>query len=263
MPTFQFEAMDKTGQEVRDVIEAANQEEAQATIRQRGLFVTKIGVKKARKGKGEKAAGAEEGQDLRPGRRQFQGAHHLHPPVGHPPGGRPAHPPQPEDPGAAVQAGRPEELADRRLRRDRKRLHALRGHGQVAQGLQPPVRQHDQGRRGGRGPGNHLEAPGRVPGTRPVAQTQGPRGHDLPGLRRALRREHPGLHHVEDRAPVREDLQGLRHQAARHHADADQHLGAGWAGGGSSSRPSPSATGCTSSSCENSPRGGWAGTSLR
>ena len=42
MPTFQFEAMDKTGQEVRDVIEAASQEEAQATIRQRGLFVTKI-----------------------------------------------------------------------------------------------------------------------------------------------------------------------------------------------------------------------------
>jgi hypothetical protein len=29
MPIFQFEAMDKTGQEVRDVIEAANQEEAQ------------------------------------------------------------------------------------------------------------------------------------------------------------------------------------------------------------------------------------------
>ena len=41
---------------------------------------------------------------------------------------------------------------------------------------------------------------------------------DLPDLRRALRRGHPGLHHDEDRAPVREDLQGLRHQAARHHA---------------------------------------------
>ena len=62
MPTFQFEAMDKTGQEVRDVIEAANQEEAQATIRQRGLFVTKIAVKKARKGQGEKAAGAKKGK---------------------------------------------------------------------------------------------------------------------------------------------------------------------------------------------------------
>ncbi len=57
MPTFQFEAMDKTGQEVRDTIEAQTQEEAQATIKQRGLFVTKIGVKKARKGAAEKKAG--------------------------------------------------------------------------------------------------------------------------------------------------------------------------------------------------------------
>ncbi len=62
MPTFQFEAMDKTGQEVRDVIEAANQEEAQATIKQKGLFVTKIALKKARKGKGEKVAGAKKGK---------------------------------------------------------------------------------------------------------------------------------------------------------------------------------------------------------
>ena len=31
MPTFQFEAMDATGQEIRDVIDAENQEEAQAT----------------------------------------------------------------------------------------------------------------------------------------------------------------------------------------------------------------------------------------
>jgi type IV pilus assembly protein PilC len=57
MPTFQFEAMDKTGQEVRDTIDAQTQEEAQATIKQRGLFVTKIGVKKARKGQAEKKAG--------------------------------------------------------------------------------------------------------------------------------------------------------------------------------------------------------------
>ena len=46
MPQFQFEAMDATGQEVRDVIEAATQEEAQVTIRQMGYFVTKISVKK-------------------------------------------------------------------------------------------------------------------------------------------------------------------------------------------------------------------------
>ena len=62
MPIFQFEAMDKTGQEVRDTIEAENQEAAQATIKQKGLFVTKIAVKKARKGKGEKVAGAKKGK---------------------------------------------------------------------------------------------------------------------------------------------------------------------------------------------------------
>ena len=56
MPTFQFEAMDKTGQEIRDVIEAASQEEAQATIRQMGYFVTKLSVKKARKAAAEKKA---------------------------------------------------------------------------------------------------------------------------------------------------------------------------------------------------------------
>lgn len=52
MPTFQFEAMDATGQEIRDVIEAASEEEAQSTIRQMGYFVTKISVKKAAKGVG-------------------------------------------------------------------------------------------------------------------------------------------------------------------------------------------------------------------
>jgi len=46
MPTFQFEAMDATGQEIKDVIEAENQEAAQATIRQMGYFVTKINVQK-------------------------------------------------------------------------------------------------------------------------------------------------------------------------------------------------------------------------
>lgn len=49
MPTYQFEAMDATGQEIKDVIEAPSEEEAQATIRQMGYFVTKIAVKKVRK----------------------------------------------------------------------------------------------------------------------------------------------------------------------------------------------------------------------
>ncbi len=46
MPTYQFEAMDATGQEIRDEIEAPSEEEAQTTIRQMGYFVTKISVKK-------------------------------------------------------------------------------------------------------------------------------------------------------------------------------------------------------------------------
>ena len=58
MPTFQFEAMDATGQEIKDVIEAPNQDEAQATIRQMGYFVTKITVKKSR-GAAEKKKGAK------------------------------------------------------------------------------------------------------------------------------------------------------------------------------------------------------------
>lgn len=49
MPTFQFEAMDATGAEIKDVIDAPTEEEAQATIRQMGYFVTKINVKKIRK----------------------------------------------------------------------------------------------------------------------------------------------------------------------------------------------------------------------
>lgn len=50
MPTYQFEAMDATGQEIRDQIDAASEEEAQQTIRQMGYFVTKIAVKKAAAG---------------------------------------------------------------------------------------------------------------------------------------------------------------------------------------------------------------------
>ena len=69
MPTYQFEAMDATGQEIKDVIEAANQEEAQATIRQMGYFVTKISVKKSRKAAAGKK-GDKKRQDLRPRRRQ-------------------------------------------------------------------------------------------------------------------------------------------------------------------------------------------------
>jgi type IV pilus assembly protein PilC len=56
MPTFQYEAMDHTGREVKDSIDAATQEEAQQLIRQKGFFVTKISekAKKTRKAAAKK-----------------------------------------------------------------------------------------------------------------------------------------------------------------------------------------------------------------
>jgi len=64
MPTFQFEAMDSTGNEIKDVIDAPTEEEAQATIRQMGYFVTKISVKKSRKTEAEKRAGKKRGKSF-------------------------------------------------------------------------------------------------------------------------------------------------------------------------------------------------------
>jgi type IV pilus assembly protein PilC len=55
MPTYQYEAMDNSGLEVKETIEAASEQEAQTMIRERGFFVTKItekGRKKTDKTKG-------------------------------------------------------------------------------------------------------------------------------------------------------------------------------------------------------------------
>ena len=59
MPTFQYEAMDNTGREVKDTIDASTQEEAQQLIRQKGFFVTKISERSKAKKKGP--AGAKKG----------------------------------------------------------------------------------------------------------------------------------------------------------------------------------------------------------
>lgn len=55
MPTYQYEAMDNTGLEVKDTIEAPSEQEAQTMIREKGFFVTKIAEKGRRK---EKTAAA-------------------------------------------------------------------------------------------------------------------------------------------------------------------------------------------------------------
>lgn len=56
MPTYKFEAMDTSGEEVKDEIEATNEEEAQQKIKQLGYFVTKLtatgGKPKGKKKKG-------------------------------------------------------------------------------------------------------------------------------------------------------------------------------------------------------------------
>ena len=51
MPTFKFEGMDTNGTEVKDSIEAANEEEAQQKVKAMGYFVTKL-VADGRKGVG-------------------------------------------------------------------------------------------------------------------------------------------------------------------------------------------------------------------
>jgi len=59
MPTFQYEAMDSTGLEVKDTIEAATEDEAQTIIREKGFYVTKITEKKGKAKKKDAAAPAQ------------------------------------------------------------------------------------------------------------------------------------------------------------------------------------------------------------
>ncbi len=71
MPTFQYEAMDHTGREVKDSIDASTQEEAQQLIRQKGFFVTKI-AEKAKKAK--QRASAKKGAGARRSRSRSAGS---------------------------------------------------------------------------------------------------------------------------------------------------------------------------------------------
>jgi len=54
MPTYKFEAMDTSGEEVKDEIEATSEEEAQQKIKQMGYFVTKLTATGGAKAKGKK-----------------------------------------------------------------------------------------------------------------------------------------------------------------------------------------------------------------
>ncbi|MBX3442364.1 MAG: type II secretion system F family protein [Planctomyces sp.] len=57
MPTYQYEAMDPRGLEVKDVIEAASEAEAQTKIREQGYFVTQISEKGRKKKDKDKTKG--------------------------------------------------------------------------------------------------------------------------------------------------------------------------------------------------------------
>lgn len=83
MPTFKYEALDTSGNEVKDSIEAANEEEAQAKVKSKGYFVTKLtavagaggakGKKKKKTGKSRKTftIGGVKGKQLVTFTRQF------------------------------------------------------------------------------------------------------------------------------------------------------------------------------------------------
>ena len=49
MPKYRFEAIDQKGQEIKDIVDAATEEDAQATIRLMGYHLTKIALHKERK----------------------------------------------------------------------------------------------------------------------------------------------------------------------------------------------------------------------
>jgi type IV pilus assembly protein PilC len=66
MPTYQYEAMDNTGTEVKDTIDAVSEAEAQTMIKAKGFYVTKIGEKGTKKPKSGTKGGKKEERE-RPG----------------------------------------------------------------------------------------------------------------------------------------------------------------------------------------------------
>lgn len=69
MPVYAYEAMDNTGLEIKDTIEAASEQEAQAKIREKGFFVTKIVEKGRGKDKKKKDPKAEQQARRKPAKK--------------------------------------------------------------------------------------------------------------------------------------------------------------------------------------------------
>src|SRR5215213_7745519 len=64
MPTYAYEAMNSSGQEVKEEVEAASSEEAIAKIRGKGYFPTKVREKAAKKGAKAKKKSSPEGETM-------------------------------------------------------------------------------------------------------------------------------------------------------------------------------------------------------
>ena len=201
MPTYQFEAMDATGQEIKDVIEAATEEEAQATIRQMGYFVTKITVKKARKTAADKKKAGKKGKTFAIGgvssktlttfTRQLS---------------------------ILQDAGLPILRSLKILESQAKARGSLKnslidvseeieGGSTLSEAMAKSPKAFDRlyvnmikaGEAGG-ALEVILQRLAEFQERSECVAPQGPRGHGLPGLRGHLRRRHLGVHHVEDRA---------------------------------------------------------------
>ncbi len=68
MQTYQYEAMDNTGLEIKETIDASSEAEAQQLIREKGFFVTKIQERDRQKKKKADAAAAKKKSARRKGR---------------------------------------------------------------------------------------------------------------------------------------------------------------------------------------------------
>ena len=223
MPTYKYEAMDTSGGEVKDSVEAANEEEAQQKIKQLGYFVTKITESgRRKKGKGKAKGKAQEGPDLHHSA-ACPARHFAHSPASFrrckTPAcrccGRCSILEHQMKPGVLKNA-----LID--VVDDVESGSTLeRGVCQASQVLRSALRQHGQGRRGRRCPRSHPAAPRRLQGKIAEPETEDHGRHDLPRGGHHGGRGHLDVHHVVHHSEVREDLQRLQHGAARHDADAD------------------------------------------
>ncbi len=173
MPTFKYEAMDTTGREVKDSIDAVERGRSPAEDPPDGLLrhqAHRDGGRRQDGGKKKKKAGKKQ-QDLHHRRRLAQAARAP----------SPASSRRCRTPACRCSAAltilegqmKPGVLKNALIdvvEDIEIGQHALRGVRQAPQGVRPALREHDQGRRGRRCPRSHPPAPGRLQGEGPDPQ---------------------------------------------------------------------------------------------